>query len=189
MPFYFENFPKVSYDIDKTGNKIDVTNLFVRYKIVDAFKKQPAVYYDYNIKDGERPDVIAAKYYEDASLDWIILLANNIIDPQFEWPLDRKSFENYVKKKYGSVSTAKEQTHHYEQITQQQSVLFDSTVVPEEFHEIDLTTYDTLAAGDKRIVTSYEYEDRVNEAKRNIKLLSEDYVLILLTQIRESLEE
>ena len=39
MPFYFENFPKVSYDIDKTGNTIDATNLFVRYKIVDAFKK------------------------------------------------------------------------------------------------------------------------------------------------------
>ena len=65
-------------------------------------------------------------------------------------------------------------------------MLFDGTVVPEEFHEIDLTTYDTLAAGDKRIVTSYEYEDRVNEAKRNIKLLSEDYVNITNTDKRES---
>lgn len=188
MPFYFENFPKVSYDIDKTGNNIDATNLFVRYKIVDAFKKQPAVYYNYSVQDGERPDVIAAKYYEDASLDWIILLANNIIDPQFEWPLDRLSFENFIKKKYGSLATAREQTHHYEQITQQQSVLFDGTIVPEEFFEIDLTTYDSLSTSEKRIITSYEYEERINEARRDIKILSEDYVLSLLTQVRESFE-
>ena len=188
MPFYFENFPKVSYDIDKSGNTLDVTNLFVRYKLIDAFKKQPAVYYNYNIQDNERPDVIAAKYYEDASLDWIILLTNNIIDPQFEWPLDSRSFENFIKKKYGSVKTAREQTHHYEQITQQQSVLFDGTIVPEEYFEIDLTTYNTLSSSDKRIVTSYEYEERINEAKREIKILSEDYVLSLLTQVRESFE-
>lgn len=183
--FYFEPFPTIQYDIKKDGVTSNVTNLFLRYKIVDIFKNQSAVYYNYSIKDGERPDIIASKYYEDESLDWIILLTNNIIDPQFDWPLDRRSFENFIAKKYGSVSTARSQTHHYEQITQQQQVLFDGTIVPEEYFEIDLTTYNTLSEADKRIVTSYEYEERINEAKRDIKILSEDYVFDLINQVKE----
>lgn len=188
MPFYFENFPQVSYDLDKSGNPLSVTNLFLRYKIIDAFKKQKAVYYDYSVKDGERPDVIAAKYYEDASLDWVVLLTNNIVDPQFDWPLDNKAFTNYLVKKYGSIASARETTHHYEQITQQQQVLFDNTVIPEEFFEIDETTYNSLSSSEKRIVTVYEYEERINESKRDIKILSEDFILSLLIQVRESFE-
>ena len=96
MPFYFEPFPTVLYDIKKNGKKVELTNLFLRYKIVEAFKNQKATYYNYNIKEGERPDTIAFKYYGDASLDWIILLTNNIIDPQFEWPLDKRSFQRFL---------------------------------------------------------------------------------------------
>ena len=183
--FYFEPFPTIDYDIKKNGNTTEVTNLFLRYKILDVFKNQSAVYYNYSIKDGERPDVIAAKYYDDESLDWIILLINNIVDPQFDWPLDRRSFDNYITKKFGSVGTARETTHHYEQITQQQEVLFDGTVIPEEYFEIDLTTYNTLSLDEKRIVTSYEYEERLNEEKRDIKLLSEDYVFDLVNQVKD----
>jgi len=183
--YYFEPFPTISYDLEKNNNPNEVTNLFLRYKVLDVFKDQYAVYYDYNIKDGERPDIIAAKYYEDPSLDWIILLTNNIIDPQYDWPLDSKSFRQFIVKKYGSVSAAKEQTHHYEQITKQQEVLFDGTVVPEEYFEIDLTTYNTLSSSDKRTVTSYTYEERINEDKRNIKLLSEEYVFDLVNQVKD----
>jgi len=183
--FYFEPFPTINYDIKKNGNKTEVTDLFLRYKILDVFKNQSAVYYNYSIKDGERPDVIAAKYYDDESLDWIILLVNNIVDPQFDWPLDNKAFSNYITKKYGSITAAREQTHHYEQIIQQQEVLFDGTVIPEEYYEIDLTTYNTLSSSEKRIVTSYEYEDRLNEAKRDIKLLSEEYVFDLVNQVKD----
>jgi len=183
--FYFEPFPTIDYDIKKNGNTTEVTNLFLRYKILDVFKNQSAVYYNYSIKDGERPDVIAAKYYDDESLDWIILLTNNIVDPHFDWPLDNQAFTNYIVKKYGSITAAKEDTHHYEQITQQQEVLFDSTILPEEFYEIDLTTYNTLSSSEKRIVTSYEYEERLNEAKRDIKLLSEEYVFDLVNQVKD----
>lgn len=189
MPYYFENFPTVNYDVKKNGKKTVLTNLFVRFKIVEAFKKQQAVYYNYNVKDGERPDIIAAKYYEDASLDWIILLTNNIVDPQFDWPLDKKSFTNFIIKKYGSLSAAYSTTHHYEQILQQQQVLFDGTIIPEKTIEIDLTTYNSLSDVNKKIVTAYEYEEDLNESKREIKILSEEYVFDLLSQVRENLEE
>jgi len=183
--FYFEPFTTVPYDIRKNGFFVDVTNLFLRYKVLDVFKNQSAVYYDYNIKDGERPDVIAAKYYEDAALDWIILITNNIIDPQFDWPLDLKAFEKYIIKKHGSITAAKEAIQRYEQIGQEHEVLFDGTVVQEQKWEIDLDTYNSLPDSEKRIVTCYEHEEEVNEAKRNIKILSEEYVFEVVNQVRE----
>lgn len=183
--FFFEPFPSVEYDLLKNGKPSTITNIFLRYKITQAFADKTAVYYTYNIKDGERPDVIAAKYYEDASLDWVILLTNNIVDPQFDWPLSRQAFTDFIVSKYGSVSAANEQVHHYEEIVQQQQVLFDGTVLPEEYYEIDLTTYNTLPDGSKREVTAYEYEERINESKRNIKILAEEYVFDTVNSIRE----
>jgi len=189
MPFYFEPFPTVLYDIKKNGKKVELTNLFLRYKIVEAFKNQKATYYNYNIKEGERPDTIAFKYYGDASLDWIILLTNNIIDPQFEWPLDKRSFQRFLVKKYGNISTAYSTTHHYEQIIQNQKVLFDGTIIPERVAEIDLVTYNSLSSSSKRLVTAYEYEERLNESKREIKLLSDVYLFDLLSIVSEAFQQ
>jgi len=183
--FYFESFKTIPYDVKKNGLKIDVTNLFLRYRVLDIFKNQSAVYYDYNIKDGERPDIIAAKYYEDESLDWVILLTNNIVDPLFDWPLDKKAFQKYIVSKHGSITTAKEAIQRYEQIGQQHEVLFDGTVVQEQKWEVDIFTYNSLPDGEKRIVTCYEHEEMLNEDKRNIKLLSEEFVFDLVNQVKE----
>jgi len=62
--------------------------------------------------------------------------------------------------------------------------LFDGTIIPEYYEEIDLTTYNSLSTSEKRIVTSYEYEQRLNEGKRDIKLLSVDFLPELLTQVK-----
>jgi len=89
MAFYFRPFPLVNYDLKKNKNNTVLTNIMTRFKIVESFQRQEAVYYDYSVKEGERADQIAFKYYDDASLDWIIYIVNNIIDPEFDWPLDR----------------------------------------------------------------------------------------------------
>lgn len=188
MAFYFRPFPLINYDLKKNKNNTVLTNIMTRFKIVESFQRQEAVYYDYSVKEGERADQIAFKYYDDASLDWVIYIVNNIVDPEFDWPLDRTSLESYIAKKYGSVSTAMSQTHHYEQIVTTQSVLFDGTIIPEETYEIDLQTYNTLAEADKRIVTSYEYETEQNDNKRQIKLLSSDFLIPLLNQVENIFE-
>ena len=76
------------------------------------------------------------------------------------------------------------QIHHYEQLVTAHQVLFDGTVIPEKYEQVDLTTYNSLASADRRIVTAYEYEHRENEAKREIKLLSADFLPDLLTQVK-----
>lgn len=184
MAYYFRPFNLVEYDIKKNGNTSLLTNIMARFKIVESFERQEAVYYDYSVKDGERADTIAFKYYGDASLDWVIYITNNIIDPEFDWPLSSTALGRYIAKKYGSISTAMSETHHYEKLITSHQVLFDGTIIPEKYEQIDLTTYNTLSSSEKRLVTSYEYEQKVNEGKRDIKLLSEDYIPQLLTQVK-----
>lgn len=183
MPQYFRNFPKVEYDIKKSGTKELMTNLTVRFKIQEILRSRIAVYHDYYINEGERADTIAFKAYEDPTLDWLIYLINVIIDPLFDWPLDYRSFINYIKEKYESVSEAQKQVHHYEWIYQKHKVLFNGKIIPEKTYEVDLNTYNTLNSLDRRVVYMYDYEEELNEQRRRIKLLDTQYVPDILNQI------
>ncbi len=188
MAFYFSPFPLVLYDVKKNDRSTVLTNIMKRFKIVEAFQRQEAIYYNYVVKDGERADVIAFKYYGDSSLDWVIYLTNNIIDPQFDWPLSSRSLLKYIAKKYGSINAAKQQIYQYQQILNLGSVLFDGTIIPARYEPIDLLTYNTLPPSEKRIVTAYEYEVEENDEKREIKLLSSDFTSQLLAQVNTVFE-
>ena len=183
MSYYFEPFPLIRYDLKKNNNSSVLTNIATRFKMANAFESVNAVYYNYSIKEGERADQIAFKYYDDASLDWILYVINNVTDPEFDWPLDRKSLDNYIIKKYGSIQTAISQIHHYEQIVQSHNVLFDGTIIPEEVVEIDLQTYNILPADERKIIYSYDYETNENDKKRDIKLLAREYLTTVLNRV------
>jgi len=185
MAYYFNSFPLIEYDVKKNNKTELLTNIMSRFKIVEAFQRQEAIYYNYSVKEGERADTIAFKYYGDASLDWIIYLVNDIVDPEFEWPLSNNALNNFIIKKYGSITAANEQIHHYELLVQEHQVLFDGTIIPAKYEEIDLTTYNSLPGSQRKIVTSYEYEVEANDAKRSIKLLDSDFLPSLLTQVRD----
>ena len=135
-----------------------------------------AIYYNYSVQEGDRPDIVAEKFYGDSKLDWVVLLPNEIHDRYFEWVMTQREFEAFVKKKYGSLATAQAQVHHYEQIISASQVLVDGTVIPERKVIVDETTYNSLGINDRRIVTSYDEEDRRNESHREIKLIEPGFV-------------
>ena len=183
MPFFFESFPTINYDLKK-NNKLEVlTNVTVRAKLHDSLFNRTNIFYDYDVKDGERPDVVAYKYYGDASLDWVILLSNNIINPNYEWPLDTASFNRFLRKKYGSVDAARNQVHHYEKILRPQSVQFDGTVIEEKTVWVDLDTYNTLDPDNRKVIYSYDYENTLNEEKSRIKILDKRYITRVVNEI------
>jgi len=189
MPFFFESFPTVNYDLKK-NNKLEIlTNVTVRFKIQEVLTNRTVVAYDYNVKDGERPDIIAHKYYGDASLDWIILLVNNIIDPFYDWPLDSRSLDRYLRSKYGNIQTAQDTIQHYEQIIRPASVRFDGSNIAEKSVIVDLDTYNTLPSSSRRIVTAYDYEVELNEQKSQIKILDRRYVTQIVNQVDAIFEQ
>jgi len=187
MAHYFKYFPTVEYDIKKNGKPITVPNIFVGLKVRDLVQRKKAVFYEYNVQEDERADTIAFKYYGDATLDWVIFLTNQIIDPQFEWPLDRRSLDNYITKKYGSLQSATSTVHHYEQILHAQTTTYDGITVPERTVQVDEATYNSLGGNERKVIYNYDYELDLNDKKREIKLLDERYIINLINSIEEEL--
>jgi len=190
MSYMFDEWPTVSYDIKKNGKPLEITNITLRFKINELLRNKNVVMYTYDVQDGERPDIIAYKYYNDATLDWVILLTNNIIDPQFEWPLDDRSFERYMRKKYGSLEAAKRTNHSYEQVLHFQSVNFDGTIVPEKKVIIDKESYDSAnptlrELGTYRAIDKYTHELELNQARSRIKILDKKYLSAIVSSYND----
>ena len=191
MSFYFRDFPSVNYQIEDYNINEVVQNPLVRFKILDVLRNVKFLYQEYIIEE-ESASEIAFKLYQDETLDWVIYITNNIIDPKYDWPLGYRDFINFIVKKYGSVENASRETttdniRHYEWIVQQQQVLFDGTKIPERRLIIDKAKYDTLPVSERDIVRNFEYEQRLNDAKRNIKILRTEYLQQFLSEVKNIL--
>jgi hypothetical protein len=115
---FFDQFPKLKYDINhgQYPTYDTVTDIFFRIGMIKTALNNISSYYVYEVQDGETPDILAAKIYEDSSAGWMIIYANEIFDPQWDWPLDYKSFNKYITKKYGSIEASKTGIHHYDKV-------------------------------------------------------------------------
>jgi len=91
---YFSMFPTVEYCDNQ------VVNIMARNKIIDAIKNLTYVYYEYTVKDYERPDILANTYYGNYKHAWLIFYANDIYDPIREWVLSERDFTKYLNYKY-----------------------------------------------------------------------------------------
>lgn len=118
MGKFFDYFPKTGYNVSGlTPSKIDgVTNIFFRTRILRSVLRNAAAYYEHTVQDGETPEILADRAYGDPEAHWIILYANDVVDPQYDWPLNYKNFNNHIVKKYGSIANAKTQIHHHEMV-------------------------------------------------------------------------
>ena len=137
-------------------------------------------YFPYIIPEAERPDVTAFKHYGDVKYTWLIFLINDIQDPIYDWPLGTREFGAYVKNKYGSLATAKNTVHQYEQILRTRVEATGTTeAIPEARIIIDETTYDTLDVDARDIKYCYDWEVERNEAKRDIKLINKNILTLI----------
>ena len=174
MSFYFNKFPKVQYFLPvprttgvgsarKSTKSIIATDISTRFIIKQILGDPNLIYYDYEIKDEERPDIIAAKYYGDARLDWVLLMFNQAIDPYFDWPLSQRNFEKFLRQKYGSISVAQSTVERYERKiyaeSQHNDGLGNIITVPARFVTVDKSTFDSLGATDRRIIYKYDHEE------------------------------
>lgn len=186
MSHYFSYLPNIQYRINGSGEtrKETVTDITRRFKIVQLLNSREAIYYNYSVQDGDRPDIVAEKFYGDSKLDWVVLLPNEIHDRYFQWVMSQREFESFVRKKYGSIASAQAQVHHYEQILSPSQVLNDGTVIPERKVIVDETTYNSLAIRSRRLVSAYDEENNRNESHREIKLVEPGFVSDIVRNAR-----
>lgn len=167
-----------------------------RASVLPDVLKNPMVYYNYDIQEGDTPEIIAHKYYGDSYRYWIVLFANQLLDPQWDWPMTSSVFQSYLTEKYGTFAIYSE-AHHYEKIITQydansQTTTVETIIIDEgEYNTlVDSTNTYTLPSGPVTITTTklavsyYDYESRMNENKRNIRILNSRYVDQLESQFK-----
>jgi hypothetical protein len=147
---YFSNFPSIYYTFDNVSATL-TKNFMARVAVSDALKSNVTLYSPYTIIDGETPEIVADKVYGDPQLHWVILLTNEIIDPRYDWCLSQLNLDAMCEAKYTNMYA----THHYETT--------DGYVVD--------ASYPGAVS-----ISNYQYEDRINEAKRTIKILNPNLV-------------
>lgn len=116
---YFSNFNSINYSLDPNDIEFKlIKNPLTRVAFVRDVLENLQIFYQYQMKDSDNPEIIANKLYDDPNRYWIIMFANNLIDPYYDVPLDYTELDSYVINKYGSLANAQSQIHHYERRTE-----------------------------------------------------------------------
>jgi hypothetical protein len=158
---YFEYFPTIGYDVRGEKNNLrvqSITNVLVRIRkkmnvINSAFFEQ------YFINDGDRADTLAYQFYGDSTLHWVIMYANYMTNPYYDWPLPYFDLQKFVAKKYTDINGI----HHYE--------------------DVDGYAVDSDASG-ATAVTNFVYEETLNDEKRTINIIRGEYLPQVLAEFK-----
>jgi hypothetical protein len=200
---YFRQLPSFEYvsrlPDAKIGDYIEVKNLFKKGTLRPDIFQEVSFFEKYKITGDDRPDNVAFEIYDDSTLDWVVLLSNNIVNIQSEWPLTQVSFDTYLREKYGVGLNTEEEiygkiydTHHYETIEIKNSqgvvIIPGGLEVPQDY---SVSYYDFFIESQINLsnvttpVTNYEYEEKLEDAKRNIYVLKQRYLNIVLDDMEE----
>lgn len=198
MSNYFNKVPNFDYisrlPNAKLSDYVRVKNLFKRAKLREDIFKELAFFERYTIEGDDRPDNVAFKIYDDSTFDWVVLVSNNIINIQSEWPLPQRDFDRFLLDKYGDYDTLYNGIHHYE--TQEVKNSNGVIIVPEGLQVQDGYTtsyYDffldqQIDTGNLSVpVTNYEYEESLNNQKRIIFILKPFYLNVVINDLESIL--
>ena len=159
---YFKYFPKMIYDVRSTKNELRldaVTNILVRVRkkleITNA-----AIFEQYFVRDGDRADTLAYQFYDDSTLHWIILYANYMTNPYYDWPMTYFDLQKFIAKKYANPNGI----HHYEDANG---------------YEVDS---DVPGA---TVITNSIYEETLNDEKRTINIIRPEYVPQIVREFKK----
>ena len=198
MSNYFSYVPDFDYvsrlPDAKISDYLPVKNLFKRGKLRDDIFQDLAFFTKYQIEGDDRPDNVAYKIYGDSDLDWVVLLSNNIVNIQSEWPLPQRDFDRYILEKYETYEKLND-THHYE--TKEVKNTIGAIIVPEGLQvpsDYSVTYYDWYQSGDvtrsdiTTEVTNLDYEEKLDNNKRSIFLLKKIYLNVVQDDLEEMME-
>ena len=196
MSSYFDLIPDFDYvsrlPDAKISDYIRVKNFFRRATLREDIFQSLTFFTKYSIEGDDRPDNVANKVYDNSDLDWVILLANNITHIPTEWPMAQNDFDRFLLDKYDNYDTLYNGVHHHETIEVKDSnevtIVREGLEVSSDFTQ---TYYDYYAAEMKtasnitRPVTNYEYEEKLENKKREIFVLKQEYLTVILDDIED----
>jgi len=196
MSSYFNLIPDFDYvsrlPDAKISDYIRVKNFFRRASLREDIYQNLTFFTKYPIEGDDRPDNVAQKVYENPSLDWLILLANNISHIPSEWPMSQIDFDEFLLEKYGDYNTLYNGIHHHEtiEVKDRNEVIIvraglevnsDFTQTYYDYYDAEMKTKSNIT----RPVTNYEYEEKLENKKREIFILKQEYLTVILDDLDE----
>ena len=197
---YFRNIPNWEYvnrtkDGQSEGDYTTVKNLFKKGKLREDIFQDTTFFTKYTIDGDDRPDNVADKIYGDPTLDWVVLLSNNIINIQSEWPMSQADFNTYLTEKYDNDTTLYSGINHYEAngVTDSNGVV----IIPsgmrvgagQSVSYFDDGISQQITVTDIALpVTNYTHEAKLNDAKRNIFILKPIYLNVVFDDMEEMMQ-
>jgi hypothetical protein len=191
---YFQELPNILHpSLFTSRNKVESTivvkNLFKRSKLRTDVDQAITAFNYFNIKEGMRPDMVAQELYDNPELDWVVLTSNNITNIRNEWPLSHNDLQEYMLEKYGSDANIAK-VHHFE--TREILDEFSRVVMPAGL-QVDETftfkyknsTNSILNVNPVSAITNYQYEVKLNDQKRRIRILKSEYLSAFISEHRE----
>ena len=194
---YFEELPNISYPSllrgrNKIEDRVVVKNIFKRSKLRTDVNQAITAFNYYTIKEGMRPDMIAQELYGDPELDWVVLTSNNITNIRDQWPLSHNDLHEYTLEKYGSeANIAKVEIYETREILDE----YKRVVMPAglrvdkdfsfEYLNFSKQVVKVLSSEVVAGISNYQYEVKLNDEKRRIRVLKSEYLTAFITEHRE----
>ena len=192
---YFRNLPDFLYvnrnDTQReTENYSIVKNFFKRAKLRGDIFENLTFFEKFIVQGDDRPDNVAHEVYGDPFLDWVVLLSNNVINVQSEWPLSQADFFTYLNEKYDNETVLYSGIHHYEANevkTSNNDIIIASGTrvsVGQSVSYFDDGLENQVVVTDIALpVTNYTFEENENNKKREIFLLKPIYLSIVFDDL------
>lgn len=167
---YFKRYPTITYPFYINGKLVakKVTDITINVRIVNDILANITSYDEYDMGEGETPEIVAERAYGSPLYHWVIMITNQRFDYKEDFPLSNYELEQYIFNKYGQ--TGQYETHHF--------VDGDGNIVNEGNKNVYGETEVTYP------ISNYQYEADLNESKRRIKLISQENLFRILAQFK-----
>ena len=167
---YFQHFPKIIYDPISNGDNAKlVTNILKRVRMRANMKKNVVMLDQYDIQENETPEIVADRHHGSVYYHWVVMLVNNISDVNHDWVKSTRQLQKYLQSKYTEAQLT--EAHHYE--------------IPQSSGDTTVNIQVPQGTSDAVTITNYEYETALNESKREIDLLRNDYLEFFIEEFDE----
>ena len=194
---YFRNIPEFLYVNRTKDGRMDgdfsvVKNFFKRAKLREDIFQDLVFFTKFNVKGDDRPDNVAESFYGDSNLDWVVLISNNIINVQSEWPLSQADFFTYLSEKYPDEINLYSGIHHYE--SSEVKTSDDVVIIPSGIRVgvgQSVTFFDdginqqVTRTNIASPITNYMHEQKLNDKKIEIFLLKPEYINLMIDDLQE----
>ena len=187
---YFRELPDLRYPSflpEKTSSLdyVEVKNIFRRAKLRDDLQNNFTVFDKYEIPMGARPDTVAENLYGSSQFDWVVLTVAGILNVRNEWPLSDRDIYDYSFDKYGESLNSVKFFETKEVKDVDGRLVLPKGKVGDSNFTIPKPGEPTATLNPVTGISNYEYEVRLNEEKRSIFVLREEYLQEFLNDMRQ----